>query len=156
MAATKARVGRGTKLAYDLSSPYSTYVECAEMVRLTFPEMDNGQVEATHLQSDDNAREYLPSGFTDYGVLEGTGNYYTDEIETLMDIAADQTVCGWQLTVPDKKNGTGTDSIATFMGYMQKFKAFDEAGVDANTPLRHSFSVKVTGKITWTKATAGV
>lgn len=155
MAATRARVGRGTLLGYDLSSPYSTYTNCAEMVRLTAPELDNGQVDATHLASDDNAMEFLPRGFTDFGEVSMTANYYSDDIETLMDIATDQTVCGWQITIPDRKNVSGTDTLATFMGYVMKFNPFGESSPDANEPLRHAMTIKITGKITWAKSTAG-
>lgn len=156
MAATGARVGRGTTLGYDLSSPFSTYTLCAEMVRLSPPELDAGQVEATHLTSDDNAREFLPSGFIDHGVVEMTGNYVAAELDILTTQIALQTVIGWKITVPDKLNGTGTDSTWTFLGFIQKLKAFDEASPDGNTPLRHSMSIKITGKVTYTKATAGV
>jgi len=156
MAATRARVGRGTLLGYDLTSPYSTYVNCAEMVRLTAPEMDFGQVDATHLASDDNAMEFLPRGFFDSGEIAMTANYYTDDIETLLAIAVAQNVVGWQITIPDKKNGSGTDTLITFMGYVMKFNPFGEASPDANEPLRHAMTIKITGDITFTKATSGV
>lgn len=154
MAATKSRVGRGTTLGYDTSSPYSTYVLCAEMVRLGGNEIDFGQVECTHLLSDDDAKEFIPAGFTDYGMFDMTGNYYSDEIDNLLVAAVTKTVFGWQVKIPDKKNSGGADTTATFMGYIQKLKPFDEANVDGNTPLRHSMSVKITGKVTWVKSTS--
>lgn len=156
MAASAARVGRGTTLGYDLTSPFSTYTLCAEMVRVSPPEMDAGQVETTHLTSDDNAREFIPSGFIDYGSIEMTGNYVAAELDILRTQLEAQTVIGWKLTVPDKLNGTGTDTTWVFSGFIQKLKPFDEATVDGNSPLRHSMTIKVTGKITYTKATAGV
>lgn len=156
MAATRARVGRGTLLGYDTTSPFSTYVNCAEMVSIQAPELDAGQVEATHLASDDNAREFLSSGFIDHGEITMTANYYTDDIETLLAVVTAQSVIGWQITIPDKKNGTGTDTLITFQGYVMKFNPFGEASADGNAPLRHSMTIKITGKITFTKATAGV
>lgn len=155
MSATKARVGRGTTVGYDLSSPFGTYVPCAEMVRIAAPEFDAGQVEVTHLESDDNAREFIPSGFIDYGAIELIGNYYTDEIETLQSIMEDQALVGWQITIPDKKNPSGTNTLITFVGYIKNFNPFGEAVTDGNVPLRHSLTVKISGKVTFTKATAG-
>jgi hypothetical protein len=155
MAATKARVGKGTTLGYDASSPYSTYVLCAEMVKLAGMDMDFGSVEATHLSSDDDAKEFIPAGFTDYGEVSLDANYYSDEIETLLGVAVAKAVISWQITIPDKKNGTGANTTATFMGFVTKLKPFDSAETDGNSPLRHSMAVKITGKVTWVKSTTG-
>lgn len=156
MAATKAKNARGTTLGIKrVGADPDVYTLVAELVRITLPEGTTPSLDATHLTSDDDANEFIPGAFTDYGSLDLTANYYTDTEEDMYDLLGDKEVFNWQLTIPDKKNATGTNATLTGRGFLVKHRAIDEMAPDSNAPMRMATSIKITGKPVYVAATAG-
>ncbi|MGH6862468.1 MAG: phage tail tube protein, partial [Phyllobacterium sp.] len=66
MADTKARIGYGTALELALASEPAVFTYIAEAYSATPPSDTDDQVDATHFQSPNRYREFIP-GLTDAG-----------------------------------------------------------------------------------------
>ena len=68
MPATQAQPGAGSTLSFAGGF-------FAEKVKLSHDGIDRPSIDATHLESPDKAREYIPDHFTDWGSIGIEGNY---------------------------------------------------------------------------------
>ena len=134
MAASSAAIGFNTDFSIYNGT---TYVEVAEVTSITWPGYARDAIDATHMNSDDKFREYIP-GLMDAGEVTIELNYIPAAADVL--IAA--------LTA----NAIGQFKIQHNAGVNVVFKAIvtayqPQAPVDDKMTASATF--KVTGKPTW-------
>lgn len=129
---TAAMIGLGIKLEMaDLVTP-NTFVEITEVFNLKPPSEKDDTVEATHYQSPDRRREYIP-GLTDSGECSFDMNYVPGSDTDVAMIAAKGVEKRLRLTFP---NGV----TIVFHGVRQ--------GYEKNAPLDDRMTATVTFRVT--------
>src|SRR3546814_10372592 len=97
---TEAKIGHGVHLARGDGASPQVFTNVAELIDLSTPSMTKDQVEATHTDSTDGFREFIP-GPTDGGEFSATMNFipgnatqgnrseeHTSELQSLMRISS--------------------------------------------------------------------
>src|SRR6267154_2277697 len=100
MAASKARLGYGSKFyTGDTASPIG-YTLLSEIAIINFADYTVAEVDVTHLLSPNTSEESIP-GLLKPGTIERTGNYSGDASQQNTDaLAVAQTVFPWKITAP--------------------------------------------------------
>jgi predicted secreted protein len=122
MAETKARIGLGIHLSRGDGAVPEVFTPIAELIDLTTPSMVRDQVEATHTDSPDGFREYIP-GLKDGGEFSATVNFIPSDPTqgnntggALNDFINETTARNWRITFPGTPAVTWTFK-ATITGY---------------------------------------
>lgn len=140
MAETNALIGYGVHLARGDGASPEVFTNLAEVTELSTPSMTKDQVEATHTDSPDSFREYIP-GFKDGGEFTATCNFLPDDATqndtsggAFNDFVNETTSRNWKITFP----GSPTHSMtfkATIIGY------------EVATPIDDRMSLALTFKV---------
>lgn len=122
MAATNALIGLGIQLARGDGGSPESFTAIAEVLNLSFPSLTKDQVEATHTDSPDGFREYIP-GLKDGGEMTATMNFLPNNATQnntsgglLNDFINQTTPRNFRITVPGSPQTTWT-FLATVTGY---------------------------------------
>jgi predicted secreted protein len=122
MAETNALIGYGVHLARGDGASPEVYTNLAELIDLTTPSMTKDQVEATHTDSPDGFREFIP-GLKDGGEFSATCNYAPGNATqgnasggALNDFINETSSRNWRITFPGSPATTWTFK-ATIIGY---------------------------------------
>lgn len=135
MAASQADIGYGASFGIEGATPGS-YVAVAEVVSITPPGATREAVEATHLNSDDETKEFI-AGLAEWGDASITVNYLPSASDALMTAFTGKTD-KFQITFP---SGVKMQFAGIVTGY--------EIGeVVANDKMTATFTVKCSGKAT--------
>ena len=146
MAASKARLGYGSKFyTGDTASPIG-YTLLSEIAIINFADYTVAEVDVTHLLSPNTSEESIP-GLLKPGTIELTGNYTGDASQQNIDVlAVAQTVFPWKITAP--ASGALVLTI-TGSGYITK----KETGpFEANKKNDFKVAVRVSGAISYSVA----
>lgn len=140
MATTVATSGFGTILKIGNGATAEVFTAVSEVVNITGPGESLETIDATHMQSPSNYREFIPS-LLDSGEVTLDLNFLPG--------TAGQTVIRTALTGRTKKNWklVFTDSALTtykFAGYVTAF----EPSAQIDDKLSASCTIKVTGPVT--------
>jgi predicted ester cyclase len=100
MPATLADIGDGSKFGIEGSTP-GTYVDVAEVKTIQLPGFMRDAQEATHLESPDGYKEYIP-GRKDMTEASFTLNWVMSETDALV-TAFEATSGNYQITGPNGK-----------------------------------------------------
>lgn len=112
MSATTAAIGFGVHLSRGNGASPEVYTAIAELIDLSLPGMSRDAIEATHTDSPDGFREFLP-GLKDGGEFQATCNYLpanTTQGNTsggvLYDMINDTAARNWRITLPGAQTWT--------------------------------------------------
>lgn len=134
MAASGVKIGYNTDFAiYNGSS----YVEVAEVTSITWPGYARDAVEATHLNSDDQFREYIP-GLMDAGEVSIELNFVPSASDVIVAALTASTIGQFKITAQGGVN-------VVFKAIVTSYQA--QSPVDDRMTATATF--KVTGKPTW-------
>lgn len=122
MAATKALIGFGIHLSRGDGASPEVFTPIAELIDLSTPSMVKDQVEATHTDSPDGFREFIP-GLKDGGEFSATCNFLPSDATqgnatggALNDFINETATRNWRITFPGSPTVTWTFK-ATITGY---------------------------------------
>lgn len=93
MSATQARIGFGIHFAIGNGASPEVFTNIAEVTDVTPPSMTKDQIEATHTDSPDGFREFIP-GLKDGGECSITMNFLADNVTQNEDPGAGATPPG--------------------------------------------------------------
>jgi predicted secreted protein len=133
--ATEAEIGYGTIVEIENDATPAVYEKIAETKDVTLPDASVDQVEVTHNESPDRAREFVP-GLIDYGDASFEMNYVA---ASASDVRLQEL-----LNTGDKKNVRITSpqgSVMTFLAYVSGYSRRSPVG-DARTA---TVNLKVSG-----------
>jgi hypothetical protein len=134
MAASSVKIGYNTDFAiYNGSS----YVEVAEVTSITWPGYSRDAVEATHLNSDDQFREYVP-GLMDAGEVTFELNFIPSVSDVIIAALTAAAIQQFKITAQGGAN-------CVFRGIVTSYQP--QSPVDDR--MTASATIKVTGKPTW-------
>src|SRR3546814_13366979 len=109
---TEAKIGHGVHLARGDGASPQVFTNVAELIDLSTPSMTKDQVEATHTDSTDGFREFIP-GLKDGGEFSATMNFIPGNATQgnasgglLNDFINETTTRDWKITFP----GSPTES----------------------------------------------
>lgn len=119
MAVSLAALGYGTTFSVETAAGSNVYVELAEAVSLTPPNLQTDQVAVTHMQSPARTQEFI-AGLTDLGSTEITFNYIpsstTDDFILAWRLSGERRACRLDYVTAD--GGRLVDSFQAFvLGY---------------------------------------
>lgn len=134
MAASGVKIGYNTDFAIYNGT---TYTDVAEVTSITWPGYSRDAVEATHLNSDDTFREYIP-GLMDAGEVSIELNYVASASDVIVAALTAATIGQFKITAP-----TGVNCV--FKAIVTSYQA--QSPVDDRMTATATF--KVTGKPTW-------
>lgn len=128
----------GTTIEYGNASTYAASISWTKLARVDSieppaPEADD--IDASHLESEDETREFLP-GWSDSG--EGKFAVQYDDTQSIALHALYRTMKGWRVTPSD-------GSKWGFTGYI---KAISPAVIDEEGLITSEVTIKVTGPLT--------
>lgn len=140
MAATAATAAIGTLI--QRSTDGVTYTTIAEVQSFDGPSATLDMIEATHMESPDYYREYIP-GLKDGGDLSLSLNYLPSNTtqNVLQEDLDNRTKQYWKVVWTD-----AVSSEATFRGYVTNFG--QSGSMDGK--LDASITIRITGKVTFT------
>jgi hypothetical protein len=134
---TEAIIGFGVKLSRGDGASPEVFTEVAEIIDLTTPSMTKDQVEATHTNSPDGFREYIP-GLKDGGEFTASMNYVPGNATQgnasgglLNDFINDTASRNWRITFPGSPAMTWTFK-GTPISYMINTPLDDRATIDVS------------------------
>jgi hypothetical protein len=134
MAASSVKIGYNTDFAiYNGSS----YVEVAEITSITWPGYARDAVEATHLNSDDQFREFIP-GLMDAGEVTLEMNFIPSVSDVILAALLASTVGQFKITAQGGVNCVFRGIVTSYQG---------QSPVDDR--MTASVTIKVTAKPTW-------
>jgi predicted secreted protein len=123
MAVTEARIGYGVQLARGDGSSPEVFTAVAELIDLSPPNIIKDQVEATHTDSPDGFREFIP-GLKDGGEFTATMNFLpTDSTQDnttgglLYDFLNETLPRNWRITFPGGSPQMSWTFLASVTGY---------------------------------------
>lgn len=128
-----AIIGVGAKIQVDISG---TYTDIAEVVSIGGPDITVGDVDVTHLQSANAAKEFI-AGLLDGGAVTMEANFTAAQYNTLYGFA--RSTKSWRITL---SNGSKFD----FSGHWNALGMQNPLEEEVQMP----FTIKVTGKPTFT------
>ena len=134
MAASSAKLGYNTDFSIYNGS---TYTEVAEVTSITWPGYARDAVEATHLNSDDQFREYIP-GLMDAGEVSIELNFVPSASDVIVAALTASTIGQFKITAQGGVN-------VVFKAIVTSYQA--QSPVDDRMTASATF--KVTGKPTW-------
>jgi predicted secreted protein len=144
MTTTLARIGYDTKFAIENAVGSGVYVELAEVFSVTPPSGTIDQIDATHMQSPDRTREFIP-GLKDAGSASCEMNYLpnsaTDQLLMLLSVNGEKR--SMRITYP---NGVTVTFPASVESYEQNIPLDDK--------MTAVVSLKVSGAVTIAAAAA--
>jgi predicted secreted protein len=144
MTTTLARIGYDTKFAIENAVGSGVYVELAEVFSVTPPSGTIDQIDATHMQSPDRTREFIP-GLKDAGSASAEMNYIpnssTDQLLMLLSINGEKR--SMRITYP---NGVTVTFPASVESYEQNIPLDDK--------MTAVITLKVSGAVTIAAAAA--
>ena len=139
MAETSAKIGFGVHLARGDGASPEVFTNIAELTDLSTPSMTKDQVEATHTDSPDGFREFIP-GLKDGGEFTATCNFVSGNATqnnisggALHDFINESTPRNWRITFPG-----GTD-VWTFKAVI--------TGYTISTPMEDRMTIELTFKV---------
>lgn len=119
---TGAKIGLGVTLARGDGASPEVFTKIAELIEITPPSMTKDQVEATHTDSANGFREYIP-GLKDGGEFTAVFNFLPNNATQdntagglLNDFLSVDTVGNWRITFPGSPVMTWTFA-GTVTGY---------------------------------------
>lgn len=137
---TQTLIGYGIHLARGDGASPEVFTDIAELADLSPPAMAKDSVEATHTDSTDGFREFIP-GLKDGGeftatvnLLPGNATQHNASDGALNDYINETTARNWRITFPGSPAAKWT------------FKAFI-TGFDANTPMDDKMTFDITFKV---------
>lgn len=142
MARTKARIGYGTLLERRIATSPEDWQLIAERVQITGPGLSREAPDATHMDSDEGYREFLP-GLKDGGEIGIEGNFIPeDESQNattgLLSEFASDVLGVFRLTFPST---TSPRPFWLLDGILTGF----EPGMPVDDKMSFSASIKVSG-----------
>ncbi|MEM6681811.1 MAG: phage tail tube protein [Pseudomonadota bacterium] len=123
----------------DGGSPTEQFTPIAEVIDITGPGGENGEIEVTHLGS--TAKEFI-ADLIDYGQVTANANFLpgdTQHDQLLADIAS-RTVRNYEVSWP-----TSPASTAVFAAYVQSYQPNVATGQQGQA----SLTLRVTGAVTY-------
>ena len=146
MAASKARLGYGSKFYTGDSASPTNYTVLSEIATINFADYTVAEVDVTHLLSPNTSEESIP-GLLKPGTIELTGNYTGDTSQQNIDVlAVAQTVFPWKITAP-----AAGALVLTITGY--GYIAKKETGpFEPSKKNDFKVSVRVSGAISYSVA----
>ncbi len=135
----------GTTIGYNTTAAPTTYTVIAKVRSFPFPEIETEDLDASHLTSTDQYREWV-SGWKDGGELDVELIFTEDEYATLLGIVGSSR--GWQITLP-VETGHTTAGVLTFNGHLKGLGGT----VDHEDILMASATIKVSGPPEFTAGT---
>lgn len=146
--ATKTK-SYGTVLSYSANG--SSYTALADIYSITPSTLECGDVKLTHLESTNYTHEY-GAGWIEPGTIEFGGYFTKAQFNTLVGLLGATTDnYYWKVTFP-LISGESNASTYVERGHLKKV-GFDEINIDDDGKITCPFSVKVTGKPTFTAGT---
>jgi len=140
MAETGATIGFGVLLSRGDGASPEVFTKIAELIDLSTPSMTKDQVEATHTDSPDSFREFIP-GLKDGGEFSATVNFLpgnatqnNDSGGAINDFINQTASRNWRITFPGSPTMTWT------------FKA-TVIGLQVNTPMDDRMTMEVNFKV---------
>lgn len=140
MAATNALIGYGVHLARGDGASPEVFTNLAEVIDLSAPSMTKDSVEATHTDSPDSFREFIP-GLKDGGEFTAVCNFLPSNATqdntsggALNDFINETTTRNWRISFPGSPTVTWT------------FKAVI-TGYEAVTPIDDRMTLNLTFKV---------
>lgn len=140
MAVTNALIGYGVHLARGDGASPEVFTNIAELTDLSTPSMTKDQVEATHTDSPDGFREFIP-GLKDGGEFTATCNFLSSNATqgnasggALNDFINETTTRNWRISFPGSPTVTWT------------FKAVI-TGYNVITPMEDRMTLELTFKV---------
>jgi len=137
---TNALIGFGVHLARGDGASPEVFTNLAELIDLSTPSMTKDQVEATHTDSTNSFREFIP-GLKDGGEFSATCNFLPSNATqgnasggALNDFINETTSRNWRITFPGTPTVTWTFA-ATIIGY------------EAATPMDDRMTLVITFKV---------
>lgn len=134
MAASSVKIGYNTDFGIWNGT---TYTDVAEVTSITWPGYARDAVEATHLNSDDTFREYIP-GLMDAGEVTIELNFVPSSSDVIVAALTAATIGQFKITAPGGVN-------VVFKAIVTSYQA--QSPVDDRMTASATF--KVTGKPTW-------
>lgn len=137
MPATQARIGHGTTIGYaEIGTPEGPYTTLGEVTNVTPPPISRDLIDATHMESEEGWREYIP-GLKDGGEMSLDLNFVPGSATDDFMVAeqAVETVRPWEITFP---NGAIWRFTAFCSGY--------EPAVPVDDKMTATATFKVSGK----------
>lgn len=134
MAASSAKLGYNTDFSIYNGT---TYVEVAEVTSITWPGYARDAIEATHMNSDDTFREYIP-GLMDAGEVTIELNYIPSASDVLVAALTASTIGQFKI-----QHNAGVNVV--FKAIVTAYQP--QSPVDDRMTASATF--KVTGKPTW-------
>lgn len=134
MSASSAKIGYNTDFAIYNGS---AYVEVAEVTSITWPGYQRDAIEATHLNSDDQFREYVP-GLMDAGEVTLDLNFVPSASDVFIAAMTAASIGQFKITAQGGVN-------VVFKGIVTSYQA--QSPVDDR--MTASVTIKVTAKPTW-------
>jgi hypothetical protein len=134
MTASSVKIGYNTDFAIYNGS---TYTDVAEVTSITWPGYQRDAVEATHLNSDDQFREYVP-GLMDAGEVTLELNFVPSSSDVIIAALTASTLGQFKITAPGGVN-------VVFKGIVTSYQA--QSPLDDR--MTASVTIKVTAKPTW-------
>lgn len=134
MAATSAVIGYNTDFAIYNGT---TYIEVAEITSITWPGYARDAIDATHMNSDDKFREYIP-GLMDAGEVTIEMNFIPSATDVIVAALTANAVGQFKIT-----HNSGVNVV--FKGIVTAYQP--QSPVDDKMTASATF--KVTGKPTW-------
>lgn len=135
MAETQARIGYGVHLARGDGASPEVFTNIAELIDLTAPSMTKDQIEATHTDSPDGFREFIP-GMKDGGEFTATCNFLPSNATqgntsggALHDFINEDTTRNWRISWPGSPTVTWTFK-AVIIGFQPAAPIDDRMTVD--------------------------
>lgn len=151
--ATEARIGHGTLFAiFDVGISPPDWVTVAEVVSVTPPSLSRDAVDATHTESPEKWREFIP-GLRDGGEVTLEMNFIPKGagISTILGSFNRDEVVNSRITFPDETVPGASPSDATVWTFLAFITGFEpEAPVDDK--MVASVTFKLSGKPTFLAA----
>lgn len=146
MAVTGVKLGFGTLLRRETSPGSGTYETIAEVQQVGSPTQERSEVEATHMESPNTSREFIP-GLGEVGEVNATSNFRPDDAtqNATTGIIADyiaSTTRSYRI-VYDQYPG---DPTITFSAFVKSYGSI-EATVDDR--LSMPFVLRLTASPVW-------
>lgn len=135
MAESNALIGMGSKVSI-FNSGTSAYDDIAELTNITLPDFVRDAVEATHMQSPDETREYI-AGLKGIGEMGLEMNYIPSDSDVIL-AAQNAGKKSFRLTFPNNVTWT-------FTGIVTKYSPADPM----DNKLSASVSIQVNGGGVW-------